>query len=149
VKGDDRQEGWHLFLNAVGFCIAAEAILEKIKSGDRTATAALYVLSVNAAFSIELCSKAFILERGGDEQMVKALNHDLVKGIIMAEAFGLEGVTSELRALSLSLDEQQVKFALRYPRNRMLDLVDETFIVGTVKNYLDLVNQQVPNIGPV
>ena len=135
----------HLLVGALGFMDAAQRLLDPDPRGGPLLWPPFFVL---VAYSFEMSFKAVVRQAGGSEADLKAIGHDLERGLAAARAAGYQEphglpIGEALAALGpLHMDH-----SLRYfmgPPDRVVDLHEPDDVMGVLRAHLATVRAMVP-----
>ena len=135
----------HLLVGALGFADAAQRLLDPDPRGGPLLWPPFFVL---VAYSFEMSLKAVVRHAGGSEADLKAIGHNLGRGLVAARAAGYQEphglpIDEALAAIGpLHMDH-----SLRYfigPPDRVVDLYEPDDVMGVLRAHLGAVRVIVP-----
>jgi hypothetical protein len=132
-----------LYAGALGFLVAAEATHEW-HLREPTEPEHWPAISVNLCFALELSLKAFIASRGGTKKKLKAIGHDLVRGLHAAQAAGYSPNHPAVPCLIAKLGPLHVRPLLSYLEGKSADLPDTRNMIAIVGHHVREVGAQMP-----
>lgn len=135
----------HLLVSALGFMDAAQRLLDPDPRGQPLLWPPFFVL---VAYSFEMSLKAVVRQAGGSETDLKAIGHDLQRGLAAARAAGYQEPQGLPIAEALaSLGPLHMDHSLRYfmgPPDRVIDLIEPEDIMGVLRTHIAVVRAMVP-----
>lgn len=132
-----------LCIGAVGFLVAAEATHERHL---REPHEPEYwpAISVNLCYAIELSLKSFIAMRGGEEELLKKISHNLLRGLETAQDMGFVPTHPATKELVTILSPFHVSSSLRYLEGKAVDIPDTRNMIAIARQHLQDIGSQLP-----
>jgi hypothetical protein len=143
LNDKERQAARLLLTGAVGFICAAEATHERHLA--RPHEPKFWpAISVNVCYVFELSLKAFLASRGATGAQLKAIGHDLKKGLAEARAAGYRPAHPAIEEIIDLLSPLHKSSALRYLEDKSVDLPETRNLIAIAHAHLRGIGEQIP-----